>query len=36
MTDNEIGKRGVRALSEALKVNAALTSLDMSCEEERK
>ena len=36
MTDNEIGKRGVRALSEALKVNTTLASLDMSCEEERK
>ena len=36
MTDNEIGKRGVKALSEALKVNTTLTSLDMSCGEERK
>ena len=36
MTDNEIGKRGVKALSEALKVNVTLASLDMSCEEERK
>ena len=36
MIDNEIGKRGVKALSEALKVNTTLASLDMSCEEERK
>ena len=36
MTDNEIGKRGVKALSEALKVNVTLASLDISCEEGRK
>ena len=36
MTDNEIGDEGAKALSEMLKVNTTLTSLDLSGEEERK
>ena len=31
-TDNNIGKRGAKSLSEALKLNAALTQLDLSSE----
>ena len=36
MTGNEIREEGVKALSEILKVNTTLTSLDLSCEEEKK
>ena len=36
MTGNDIGDEGVKALSEMLKVNATLTSLDLSCEEEER
>ena len=34
MTDDKIGVEGAKALSEMLKVNTTLTSLDLSCEEE--
>ena len=36
MTANEIGAEGAKTMSETLKVNKALTSLNLSCEEERK
>ena len=36
MTDNEIGVEGAKALSEMLKVNSTLTTLNLSSEEERK
>ena len=36
MTDNEIGDEGAKAMSEMLKVNSTLTTLDLRCEEERK
>ena len=36
MTDNEIGDEGAKAMSEMMKVNTTLTTLDLSCEEERK
>ena len=36
MTDNEIGDEGAKALSEMLKVNTTLTSLQLLSEEERK
>ena len=36
MTGNEIGAEGAKAMSEMLKVNTTLTTLDLSCEEERK
>ena len=36
MTDNMIGDEGAKALSEMLKVNTTLTSLNLGCEEERK
>ena len=36
MTGNEIGDEGAKALSEMLKVNSTLTSLDLGSEEERK
>ena len=36
MTGNEIGDEGAKALSEMLKVNSTLTTLDLRCEEERK
>ena len=36
MTDNGIGDEGAKAMSEMLKVNSTLTTLDLSCEEERK
>ena len=36
MTDNGIGGEGAKGLSEMLKVNTTLTSLDLSCEEEKR
>ena len=36
MTENRIGYEGAKAMSEMMKVNSTLTSLDLSCEEERK
>ena len=36
MTDNGIGDEGVKALSEMLKMNTSLTTLDLCGEEERK
>lgn len=36
MTDNGIGDEGVKALSDGLKVNTTLTSLDLSCDKEGK
>ena len=36
MTDNEIGVEGAKALSEMMKVNTTLTSLDLGGEEEEK
>ena len=36
MTDNEIGDEGAKAVSEMMKVNTTLTTLDLRCEEERK
>ena len=36
MTDNEIGDEGAKAMSEMMKVNTTLTSLDLSCEKEAK
>ena len=36
MTVNEIGDEGVKSLSEMMKVNTTLTSLNLSCEEERR
>ena len=36
MTDDRIGDKGVKALSEMFEVNTTLTSLDMSCEEEER
>ena len=36
MTDNEIGVEGARTMSEMLKVNTTLTTLDLAGEEERK
>ena len=36
MTDNEIGVEGAKAMSEMLKVNSTLTTLNLGCEEERK
>ena len=35
MTDSEIGDEGAKALSEVLK-NTTLTSLNLSCEEEKR
>ena len=34
MTDNKIGAEGAKSLSEMMKVNTTLTSLDLSSEEE--
>ena len=34
MTDNEIGDEGAKSMSEMLKLNTTLTSLDLGCEEE--
>ena len=36
MTDNEIGDEGAKSMSEMLKVNTALTSLDLSGEKEER
>ena len=36
MTGNGIGAEGAKAMSEMMKVNSTLTTLDLSCEEERK
>ena len=36
MTGNDIGDEGAKSMSEMLKVNSTLTTLDMSGEEERK
>ena len=36
MTDNEIGAEGAKAMSEMLKVNSTLTTLNLWSEEERK
>ena len=36
MTDNNIGKDGAKAMSEMLKVNTTLTSLNLEREEEGK
>ena len=36
MTDNQIGDEGAKAMSEMMKANTTLTSLDLSSEEERK
>ena len=36
MTGNDIGDEGAKAISEMLKVNTTLTSLDLSCEEEER
>ena len=35
MIDNNIGDEGAKAMSEMLKVNSTLTSLDLRSEEER-
>ena len=34
MIGNRIGDEGAKAISETLKVNTSLTSLNLSCEEE--
>ena len=36
MTDNKIGDEGAKALSEMMKVNTTLTSLNLCGEEERR
>ena len=36
MTGNWMRDEGAKAMSEMMKVNSTLTSLDLSCEEERK
>ena len=36
MTGNRIGDEGATSMSEMLKVNTTLTSLNLSCDEERK
>ena len=36
MTGNGIGDEGAKSMSEMMKVNTTLTSLDLSCEEERR
>ena len=36
MTDNQIGAEGANAMSEKLKMNTTMTSLDLGGEEERK
>ena len=36
MTGNEIGAEGAKAMSEMMKVNSTLTTLDLWSEEERK
>ena len=35
MTENDIGGEGAKSMSEMLKVNKTLTTLNLSCEEER-
>ena len=36
MTGNRIGAEGAKAMSEMMKVNSTLTTLNLGCEEERK
>ncbi len=36
MTDNGIGDEGAKSMSEMLRVNTTLTSLNLRCEEEKK
>ena len=36
MADNGIGGEGAKTMSEILKVNSTLTSLNLGCQEERK
>ena len=36
MTENEIGDEGAKAMSEMMKVNSTLTSLNLGSEEERR
>ena len=36
MTGNGIGDEGAKSMSEMIRVNTTLTSLNLSCEEERK
>ena len=36
MTGNDIEGEGAKSLSEMMKMNTTLTSLDLSCEEERR
>ena len=36
MTVNEIGDEGAKAMSEMLKVNTTLTTLNLRCEEKKK
>ena len=36
MTGNDIGDEGAKSMSEMLKTNTTLASLDLSCEEEGK
>ena len=36
MTGNQIGDEGAKAMSEMMKVNSTLTTLNLRCEEERK
>ena len=36
MTDNGIGDEGAKSMSEAMKSNTTLTSLDLECEEEER
>ena len=36
MTDNDVGDEGAKALSEMLKLNTTLVSMDLSCGEEIK
>ena len=35
MTDNQIGAEGAKAMSETLKMNTTLTSLNLECESEK-
>ena len=36
MTENGIGDEGAKAMSEMLKVNTTLTTLDLTCEKKEK
>ena len=36
MTDNDVRDEGAKALSEMLKVNTTLTSLNLNCEDEKR